>query len=777
MPLGLAGSITKTNTQSLVEEIQCLRKSSAAVEALQRTNVRLQNTVDTLLEELGAVRHAAAVGDNIIGIARQQSPSTVKEERGLSSGLEDFGSSAGGARTCACGKDGKLPIDQCVGNDGEPPRLNYRKLVEQHNTLVRYNKSLCSARDDLEKKLRDVLALARHWMNYAQALEKKVYTLKATLSSQEIPLDKDSGELLAVKSIAQPVLSSVSAEVNNLGHQSPDFPQSSPMLDGDTIVATPEKARNELGPSHDDPRGEFGTSCSPTLPKHPETPLSNRGKFATTNSHSFPNQLHYSSSTQGDVENNDTADEHLVVGDTAVNCELSPDSPVVLYSRSVKRRKNGKNGEGPASVEPKVKVEVISSSPVGRAILSDLECHESQDLDDIGEKYDTPKKKRQRPLQADNTWLANKYAVNIKDCYTQQMEHSKQGEVEKAKLIPGSSVLRPSSPNVRILPQISEKEGRRKRRRLDDCVQKSEHLIEDSENYLAVDRTSEIDTQIGRVKQALFAAASKKDSCPTDSLERSQPSKLNLARARGPRSPLEESLDAQYGITDRMDKAIPSSGQRVVNAGIGPDALQDIVETPGTPSNTGKVLSRSAEAKDSRPLRERPLQELSIEHFKVNPKYNQGYDYAFADVVRGRQQRRCLPGCTKPECCGVKFQKFVELTRIPDGERRESQEERDRHLLEEYMGDNRDKLRTMCQSEKEQIMIRAKARELANKTGKHRQAYERRLSPPGFWRVDFPDTQETKLDRLEAAKLERELVCQRYEEALRPGGKWIFRDE
>jgi hypothetical protein len=111
------------------------------------------------------------------------------------------------------------------------------------------------------------------------------------------------------------------------------------------------------------------------------------------------------------------------------------------------------------------------------------------------------------------------------------------------------------------------------------------------------------------------------------------------------------------------------------------------------------------------------------------------------------------------------------------GEQTASQEEIDQRLLEEYMGDNKGRLRTMSRSEREETLIRAKARELANKAGKHRHAYERRRSPPGFWRADFPDTQETNEDRLAAAKLERELVQQRYEEAMRSRGKWVFRDE
>ena len=66
---------------------------------------------------------------------------------------------------------------------------------------------------------------------------------------------------------------------------------------------------------------------------------------------------------------------------------------------------------------------------------------------------------------------------------------------------------------------------------------------------------------------------------------------------------------------------------------------------------------------------------------------------------------------------------------------------------------------------------------MAKETGKHREAYEGRRTPPGFWRVDFPTTQEQEVDRERAKEQEKKLVQERWLEAQRRGGKWIFRDE
>jgi hypothetical protein len=180
---------------------------------------------------------------------------------------------------------------------------------------------------------------------------------------------------------------------------------------------------------------------------------------------------------------------------------------------------------------------------------------------------------------------------------------------------------------------------------------------------------------------------------------------------------------------------------------------------------------------EQEPLRVRPVNRLSLTDFKVNPNYNQGYDYAFKEVVRGQSARKCLQGCTKPECCGNKFRILAEINRNPDKRRTLWQEEADEMLLEDFLGDNAYKLRNMSKAEKEELILQAKAREMANKFGRHRHSYQRRTSPPGFWRSEFPTTQEEMADREKAKEIVRDDIAYRYKEAMRPGGTFIFRDE
>jgi hypothetical protein len=192
-----------------------------------------------------------------------------------------------------------------------------------------------------------------------------------------------------------------------------------------------------------------------------------------------------------------------------------------------------------------------------------------------------------------------------------------------------------------------------------------------------------------------------------------------------------------------------------------------------------ELIALEADDPIHEPFRARPLRRLGLEHFKINPNYNPGYDFAFNDVVRGREARKCLPGCTKPDCCGNKFRKVAEFMQDARGNQAAtiSQDEADQRLLDEYMGNNRSKLLRVSKAEKEELLMDARARELARQHGKHRQAYERRQSPPGFWRADFPTTQEEAADKVAAERQEREIVKTRFEEAMRGDGAWSFRDE
>lgn len=132
----------------------------------------------------------------------------------------------------------------------------------------------------------------------------------------------------------------------------------------------------------------------------------------------------------------------------------------------------------------------------------------------------------------------------------------------------------------------------------------------------------------------------------------------------------------------------------------------------------------------------------------------------------------CLPGCTNPQCCGSTFRAFAEA----QGPLSPSEEEA---LLEDYLGDaySNMQLTQMSSEERQELVLQARTKKMAKESGKHREAYERRRTPPGFWRVDFPTTQEQQEDRERAKEQEKAIVQERWLDAHRRGGKWIFKDE
>lgn len=144
---------------------------------------------------------------------------------------------------------------------------------------------------------------------------------------------------------------------------------------------------------------------------------------------------------------------------------------------------------------------------------------------------------------------------------------------------------------------------------------------------------------------------------------------------------------------------------------------------------------------------------LDISHFRVNPDVNEGRDYAFAETVRNREARKCLPGCVKT-CC-KELAGFVEAAGLP------SPAPRGPRWRSSSPPASIDGTRVNEVEEEEAL-----DKQFTAKFGKHRDAFARRRSPPGFWNADFPDTQvigeqnkaaeEMRMQKVEGMKKEAE---------------------
>lgn len=182
------------------------------------------------------------------------------------------------------------------------------------------------------------------------------------------------------------------------------------------------------------------------------------------------------------------------------------------------------------------------------------------------------------------------------------------------------------------------------------------------------------------------------------------------------------------------------------------------------------------------PLRIRPPSTLSPADFKLNPAHNHGYDHPYSEVVRNRDQRKCMPGCTRVGCCGTALRKAVEMggSAAPStlGLSPEGVLEQEQHLLEEYLGDDAPRrLKGISDTERRQLLLKAQTERFADRFGKHRYVYGRAHTPPGYWETDMPDTQQQERFRAKAKAMEKDKVREMYREAMRPDGRYRFRDE
>lgn len=188
------------------------------------------------------------------------------------------------------------------------------------------------------------------------------------------------------------------------------------------------------------------------------------------------------------------------------------------------------------------------------------------------------------------------------------------------------------------------------------------------------------------------------------------------------------------------------------------------------------LVDSSETQPEHEPFRARPLHCLSLQNFKLNPAHS---TYAYHDTVRKHDEKKLLSGCTDRHCPRCKdLRKYVMSSGYKTAQKPgESQDDADTRLMQDFLGDNHRQLKSMSKKEKSDLLVEAKVREFANRFGCHRQAFSRPRDAPGTWEVDFPTTQQDAEDRAEAEVMEREKVQERYWEAMREGGKWIFADE
>lgn len=424
--------------------------------------------------------------------------------------------------------------------------------------------------------------------------------------------------------------------------------------------------------------------------------------------------------------------------------EPSSDGPTVMWERPVKRKRDDTDGhETPCA---RIKQEPReASSPIHLSGVI-VQSQESLDLDDVGNPMMTPRKRH----EGSGVGFTPVPLPSL-SAFTPSMASALQPKPETAKKLHTSSVLTPISINRRMV----QSGGDQPKLKASFLTRGITGIADDGENY----RSSKVDNNSTPSRTRLDTLLNTPVQDVDETISIPKP-----IRSQRPTA----SVAADLGFPQRrelpFDKSAKSSSKQ-------PASLRRGITNP----SPEKATPTARKIRSSR-LRGVSIAQLKLDDFRINPAANDGYDYAYSEVVRDRDERACLTGCVDMHCCGKQFRALAESQKprppLTPEQRREEQK-----LLEDYLGDLAYKIAMMTPSEREETWLLAKTQELANKYGRHRHRYARARSPPGFWDADFPSTQDLESDRAEAAKRERQAIAERYREAMRPGGRWIFRDE
>ncbi|KAM7207559.1 DNA repair protein endonuclease SAE2/CtIP C-terminus domain containing protein [Naviculisporaceae sp. PSN 640] len=411
-----------------------------------------------------------------------------------------------------------------------------------------------------------------------------------------------------------------------------------------------------------------------------------------------------------------------------VKPEPSSDLPVVVSERALRKRKSSDNGSRMPPARRFKAEHNDSSDPVITRELARFSPHSSIDLDADQGAIMTPRKLRNLGIETPtNNTLAERRRQPLQELQTL---------VSTADYTPPETVNKPNEP-VNVLSG----HGNRGPRSDDDLDLASAVAALAEDSPLEVSPKS---SKAGKLQSLLN--------------QRPPGNNNNTAPLRTP-----SSRGTHYLPT-------PITGAQK-------GTPEDFTRTPSGPNFSRRPDSTSeARPPRHRPLRERPMSELHLEDFKINPKANNGQKHAYNEVVRNKAERAELEGCSDPNCCGRAFTAMA-VSELSSGGSDILKKRENIKLLEEYLGDEAWRLGSMSMDEKKDLWLEAKKQDLAKKYGKHRHRFGRPPSPPGYWNPDFPSTQEVEARRRQGQEMERKMVEERWREATRGGGRWLFRDE
>ncbi|CAD6444787.1 04cd7cb3-031a-489d-b856-48db05cf3e1b [Sclerotinia trifoliorum] len=777
----------------------------------------------------------------------------------------------------------------------EGRELNYKKLLNDHKRV----KEQWSIQKERADKLAEILREKKAKSRQSEVWNNEQHTSFTNRTDQSNAEVQETGKLRAGSRELEGGNVTLS---RNISRSDPGgvvlvAPPSEVLLTSPTKDPQANKTRQcDLDDfEHEKDDYEEANHESPQLPRHV---YKSQRVISLEETLCLPMEPHHSSSTQ-DPESSPSGDRESDIAREpnmeTPKMQSSSDPPEFIFARSVGKRKRNEH-ESHNTPVPKVKVEhTDSSSPI---MSGTLHASESLDLDDIGDKVVTPRKRRQvfvpfvedvenevenemndemllddsmdernqaltpftieqprRPMITPATKRGRSSVSNpLRQLSTNRILQNTVGTKLPAKrqrksnamirgvegiLEDGESISRPKSPasvgkerihSTDVLGDLLSSSPPTKRTayptpqsaipELRSVILPPSNLStemtmspfdegEFSENTPCLPKHRDAQRQDATAKLGKRAAVNDEGRGGSKTVNRPR----SGTRKETPKPERRESVSDEEDETVKRPTGRPQAGimrgisQSLIRASRGGSTTsvelspkratkvsRESIRSPtkstpkvrlgvSMPPTTTKRRSRRGKGQDldsddpeQEPYRSRPITMLRLDHFKINPNFNQGYDYAYTEVVRGKD-RQCLPGCVREECCGNQFGALAQALYQARENPTNSQKGEEDTLLEEYLGDNKHKIWTMGKQERKEVLAQARKWKVSNTMGKHRSVVPRRSTPPGFWEADFPNTQEDEALKRRQKEVEREKVAERYAEAMRPGGAWLFKDE
>lgn len=732
--------------QQLAEELESLRTRIGQIDRLQQENESLQ-------AELGRLKEIPGV--------QIKSPSKRLV-------LGELSPNKSTARQC-------VPTRKASPEtaDGHSNPVDFKLLIAKYKELDTKHKEVRKLLDEHRLALRKRSKVIDQWARHADALQRENEQLRSRLNSRPLPGDGAStpkadefksvptaaGELVDSENLERPSSSST-PELKPI----PSSPPSVLITHGDLALPFPRRILSEPPP--------FDLPSNDTL--RPDGSTADTDILLSVD----------------DVELPPYPDQPIEAGLATVKLELSSDPPIIVSTRSARKRKYGKDKSEGSELQ-KVKLEHTSSS--GPEIVGESHNLSPAESIDFDEEVHVPTPRKRRALP--------------------ELAHAKTPINSEGIAKPRLSLQRPQSMNT---PSATVKPHTPPRGVAKSKPQRSSALLDDfpkpgkpgrgntANNSVGLDvftshlalgvkdlaedgdaEKGEIDTDVTRRP----VAKSRLDAMLNSPSVKSRPPlvRVDPPRIQSPRPVLGHEPESRTSNNTSFTKVRDATiAPRTANHPVPRQSSRLPVSSKASLNRerTSKVASivrdvmphgRSLNKEDGA-LRERPIERLRPEDFKPNPLYNDGLTFVYDEVVRGKDARAAVSGCVDPNCCGKTFRRFAqaELDSVGSSVTRHAE---DVGLMERYLGDEAFKLGMMTREEREEAWLKAKTWELANKFGKHRQRYSRMSSPPGFWSMDFPNTQERAEELRQAEEIRKALVIERHREAMRCNGSWLFRDE